>query len=108
MSDFKYGKQLNGTRDFVRGERFIFKTPACKCEVMQVPQGDEQKKEYIDLLVITEDPDVRKEHLYVYAPQSGGMVGYDAERDELRLDVTPLDEFLSLQYKNKQWSKKNG
>ena len=106
MSDFKYGKQLNGTRDFVRGERFIFKTPACKCEVMQVPQGDEQKKEYFDLLVITEDPDLRKEHLYVYAPQYNGMVGYDAERDELRLDVTPLDEFLSLQYKNKQWSKK--
>ena len=106
MSDFKYESQLDGTRDFVRGERFIFKTPACKCEVMQVPQGDEQKKEYFDLLVITEDPDLRKEHLYVYAPQYNGIVGYDAERDELRLDVTPLDEFLSLQYKNKQWSQK--
>lgn len=44
MNDFKYESQLNGTRDFVRGERFIFKTPACKCEVMQVPQGDEQKR----------------------------------------------------------------
>lgn len=106
MNDFKYESQLNGTRDFVRGERFIFKTPACKCEVMQVPQGDEQKKEYFDLLVITEDTDSRKEHVYVYAPQSGGMVGYDVERDELKLDITPLDELLGLQHKNEKWSQK--
>ena len=150
MAKFNYESQLDGTRDFVRGERFIFKTPACKCEVRQATRTitkikvdseedffvekhwpasktkdeesdtpeeakkeelgtPEETKEYeteeetFDVLVITKAPE-KKEHLYVYAPQNGGLVGYDEETDDIKQDVTPLDELLGLQSKDGQLS----